>query len=254
MSINKKEKEKIQERLAAFPEPRFLHSPQSKVEILLVTSLLGGPFVLLLAYMGRAGRISPEPLFAALAIILSWAIFIGIAHRSISEEAFLALSSDEQMHRLFYESFWWRFYQGGYAIITSAALVWGVAEIMIRFEFTTLLPFFLGTYFLLLLFCLIKHQWIARIYAEGNKKHKWLKPLVIITFGMIGLMPILGGVARTFQVSIGNEATQQLFGPIIAVGILVLATAILLLGILAFLIAHAQYQAWKQGRNNILPS
>lgn len=109
MSTNKKEKEKIQERLAAFPEPRFLHSPQSKVEILLVTSLLGGPFVLLLAYMGRAGR--------------------------------------------------------------------------------------------------------------------------------------------TLQVSKGNEVTQLILTPAFAVGILVLATTLIMLGVIAFLIAHVQYQAWQQKAN-----
>ncbi|MCB9009618.1 MAG: hypothetical protein H6656_20005 [Ardenticatenaceae bacterium] len=241
----------IQERLASYLEPRFLYSIRAKIETLLVTAVLGGPLILLFAYMGRAGRTTLWPLFAVLGSMICWALFIGIAHRSISEETFLALSSDERMHRLFYESFWWRLYQGGSAIIISAVIVWGVAEIMIRFEFTSLLLFFLGAYFLFLLFCLIKHRWIAKIFAEGNEKHKWLKPLITITFGIAGIMPILGGIARTFQVSMGIEATQQLFAPILTASMLLLASTILILGVLAFLIAHAQYQSWKQGRIDI---
>ncbi|MCP4418805.1 MAG: hypothetical protein GY805_19490 [Chloroflexi bacterium] len=245
MSKNTAPQEKIQERLSINPEPRFLHSTQSKPEILLVTSLLGGPFLLLFALMGRSGRTSLWPLGIVIAVFAGWAFFIGIGHRSISEDDYFALPQDEKIHRLFYESMWWRLYQGGFALLASGAVIWGAMEIMIRFDFLTLLPLFLGSYLLLLILCFYKHQWIAKVYTEGAKKHKWLKPLVTITFGTIGLMPIVGGVGRMIQVSEGREAAKQFLTPVVAFSLWTLATTLVVLSVVAFLIAHAQYKKWK---------
>lgn len=237
---------KIQEKLSAFPEPRFLHSRDSKFKLLFGSVFPSGPLLLLIAYMGRAGKASLWPLAFAMIIFAGWALFVGIAHKSISEEEFSILSAEEKMNRLYYESMWWRIFQGGYALIVSGALVWGIVEIIIRFEFLIILPIFLGLYFLFLFLCFFKQKWIAKVYSEGAERPSWVKTLIAVSFGIIGGMPILGGVARMVQVSRGIEATQHIFMPILVVTFLILAGALVVLGTIAFLIAQAQYQKWQK--------
>lgn len=194
--------------------------------------------------MGRSGRTSLWPLLVASVINAGWVIFVSIGHRSISEADYLALLPGERVRRLYYESMWWRLYQGGLGIYVSGAIVWGVVEISVRFSFFAVLPWLLGSYLLCLVFCFYKRWWIAQVFTEGAKKHKWFRPLVTITFGVIGLIPILGGVARMVQVSEGEEAVQQILFPVFAASLWVLAITTLVLSVIAFLIAYAQYQQW----------
>jgi len=105
---------------------RFLHG--KKQQLLIVGGLLAGPFLLFVPFMISSTNGGPLwPLVILLLLNISWSLFVGIAHRSISWSEFEALLEAEQRRRLYYESVWYYLYVGGLAFFGAVSCLWGAA-------------------------------------------------------------------------------------------------------------------------------
>jgi hypothetical protein len=223
----------IQQQLAIRLDTRFGDSGR-KIQLLLVGQLIV-VFALAFVLMGRVwGRgLSPAPLLIPIALNAIWAIFIALAHHWT-----LIYKNRQEIHQesdlLLYNSMWVRFWQGGLGLLTSGVIIWGAIELWItRGNASNFVPIILLlSWIVVLALGFIRRDWIAKVVVEGRPVHRRTWKLITIFGGVLFVSPVLSGVGRMMQVSIGKEITMLLLlGPFIVI-IWVLAVSITILSII----------------------
>jgi len=236
--------EQLLKRLAPRRDVRFLHG--QKWKIVLIGGLAAGPFAtlpLLLIFLEGSRQVW-IPLLLVL-LNLGWSLTVGWGHRPISWQAFKELSPPMQERRLYYESFWMYFYEGGLASFVPTVLMFCGAMICFDHNWYPGGAVLLGAYLAALVLAFVRRHWLVQLFMEGFKQHPELGAWMRVLVGLVVAVPILNGLGRLLAVTRGQDYAIAVMGPLLLVVLWVLSATTGVLAIPLFLTTRLCRLAYK---------
>lgn len=242
---------KMREQLSIRYSLRIPLTTARKQEFLIWPSLVGVPLILFLPILVRSSRglsLAPVLIFMALGVL--WQLIFYLSHKITSFKKFQEMPIDEKHLCLLYDSFWHDLMRSGFGLYTFVALVWGLIEFGLGEGQITVLVILLLISAAFVGFCFIRREWIVEIAVDGLRKHKRVRDVIAVVMGFIAGLPLLGGIVRMTQVTIGHSGLVAIVPFFLFSGI-ILALAVFTMSFLGFMITYAHYCQWRKQQEKL---
>jgi hypothetical protein len=238
---------RLQEQLSARYLRKAPIAAERKREFLIAGGLMAPPFLSLFPAWGRYGNdLSLVPIWIFMVFGILWQLIFYWGHKVTSLPKFKEMSPDETETCLIYDSFWHYLMRSGFGLYTFTALMWGLIELGRGEGQLALVFILLFSCAAFVMLCLTRRDRIIVIAIDGLRKHKKIGEIAAVVMGFVAVLPILSGITRMVQVTMGQEAGSTAIIPFVLLAILILALTVFLMAFVGILITRAHYCRWKQ--------
>jgi hypothetical protein len=188
-----------------------------------------------------------------MALGLLWLLIFYFGHRVTSFEQYKNMDENNKQERLLYDSFWYDLMRSGFGLYAFIAMIWWLLEMSLNEDESTFLAVSLLFCAVFMAYCFIKREWLVVITIDGLRKHGKVSKIVAVVMGLIVASQILGGVARTMRMTIGEVEARAIIMPIALFLLTILLLSIFLLTFLGTLITYAHYSQWQMQKLRVNP-